>query len=303
MTKKSASKTSPARPSAKPAARASRSDKPLPSTEATAETTIESASHDAGEMAPTSSTRDSERAVKKPSARASASSPGDVASPEETEETADACEQVEDPTEAQDPAIEAAARETATHLVEHSDAAAVTYHADRLGDEDAAVDAMSSRVLDHLVTEKPELLIPVIDRLAHAVVSSASRRAVRTAANALPSMARVAPAKVARQLPILTDGFESASEPGKHGLVCTFAALCTASVAYQKRLEPVLDTALSTAPPEKLLGWAEIILPALKGEPHARARDVVQERLPTMARSTAQPIAAFLGVRLRPTQR
>lgn len=199
--------------------------------------------------------------------------------------------------------FDATAREFAERLILQNDPVALQLVAEQLSHALPATEIHASRVIDFVVADKPELLVPVIDRLAQAILGKEARRSVQTAAHALPIMARVAPAKVARQLPALTDGFASASESGKHGLVCTFAALCTASVAYQKRLEPVLDTALSTAPAEKLLGWAEIILPALKGEPHARARDVVEDRLPAMPRATAQPIAAFLGVRLRPTQR
>src|SRR5690606_11670644 len=101
-------------------------------------------------------------------------------------------------------------------------------------------------------------------------------------------------------LPSLTEGFTEASDIGKDGLVATFAALCTASVAYQKRLEPVLELALSSAEPKTLQRWTEIVLPSLKGEPHARARAVVEERLNHIPRQHAQPIAAFLGIKLRP---
>ena len=85
----------------------------------------------------------------------------------------------------------------------------------------------------------------------------------------------------------------------KTTLVKTFAALCTASVAYQKRLEPVLTTALNGADGKTLLAWTQIVLPALKGEPHARARAVVEGRLNLIPRSYAQQIADFLGIKLR----
>jgi hypothetical protein len=113
-------------------------------------------------------------------------------------------------------------------------------------------------------------------------------------------MARLAPARVARHLPMLTDRFAEASDVGKDGLVSTFAALCTASVAYQKRLEPVLELALSSADPKTLQRWTETVLPSLKGEPHARARAVVEDRLHQIPRLNAQPIATFLGIKLRP---
>ena len=103
----------------------------------------------------------------------------------------------------------------------------------------------------------------------------------------------------ARQLEVLKGSFEEASDVGKDGLVKTFAALCTASVAYQKRLEPVLTLALDGADGKTLLAWSQIVLPALKGEPHARARAVVEGRLDLIPRSYAQQIADFLGIKLR----
>ena len=81
------------------------------------------------------------------------------------------------------------------------------------------------------------------------------------------------------------------------------AALCVASVAYQKRLEPVLTEALAGADGKTLLRWTQAILPALKGEPHARARAVVEGRLDLLQKPIAQPIADFLGIKLRPRPR
>ena len=91
----------------------------------------------------------------------------------------------------------------------------------------------------------------------------------------------------------------AASPAGKDGLVRTFAALCSASVAYQKRLEPVLDLALGQADAKTLVRWTEIVLPALKGEPHARARAVVEGRVGELPRPVAQKLAEFLGIKLR----
>jgi hypothetical protein len=155
------------------------------------------------------------------------------------------------------------------------------------------------KVLDDVLAAKPDLLTGLVDRFV-TLVASPHKRTVQTAAAALPVMARLAPARVARHLQALTERFPACSETGKDGLVSTFAALCMASVAYQKRLEPVLELALSSADPKSLQRWAEIILPSLKGEPHARARAVVENRLPSMPRPLAQPIATFLGIKLRP---
>ena len=57
--------------------------------------------------------------------------------------------------------------------------------------------------------------------------------------------------------------------------------------------------ALAGAEPKTLLRWTELVLPALKGEPHAQARAVVEQRLPDVPRPQAEKIAEFLGIRLR----
>jgi hypothetical protein len=156
----------------------------------------------------------------------------------------------------------------------------------------------SSRVLSEVIAEKPELVVPLVAKFAKGI-SSSNKRVVQTSAEALPAIARIAPARVARQLDVLKGSFEQANDVGKDGLVKTFAALCTASVAYQKRLEPVLTTALNGADGKTLFAWTQIVLPALKGEPHARARAVVEGRLNLIPRSYAQQIADFLGIKLR----
>ena len=127
-------------------------------------------------------------------------------------------------------------------------------------------------------------------------------RAVQAGAHALPVLARVAPAKVARHLEKLRGSFDSASETGKEGMVRTFVALCLASVAYQKRVVDVLERALAGAEPRTLQRWTEIVLPALKGEPHAQARAVVEQRLPEIPRPLAEKIGEFLGIKLRPSR-
>ena len=156
----------------------------------------------------------------------------------------------------------------------------------------------SARVLSEVIVEKPELVVPLVAKFAKGI-SSANKRVVQTSAEALPAIARIAPARVARQLDVLKGSFEEANDVGKDGLVRTFAALCTASVAYQKRLEPVLTVALNGADGKTLLNWSQIVLPALKGEPHARARAVVEGRLDLIPRAYAQQIADFLGIKLR----
>ncbi|MEM7136358.1 MAG: hypothetical protein AAF500_07265 [Myxococcota bacterium] len=156
----------------------------------------------------------------------------------------------------------------------------------------------SARVLSEVLAERPELVVPLVAKFAKGI-SSPNKRVVQTSAEALPAIARIAPARVARQLDILKSSFEEANDVGKDGLVRTFAALCTASVAYQKRLEPVLTLALNGADGKTLFAWSQIVLPALKGEPHARARAVVEGRLNLIPRAHAQQIADFLGIKLR----
>jgi len=168
----------------------------------------------------------------------------------------------------------------------------------QLVDDRPATATQAARVLEEVLAIKPEMLVTIIDRFVTGVLGE-NARVVQTCAAALPHMARLAPARVARHLQLLTDSFSAASPLGKDGLVRTFAALCSASVAYQKRLEPVLDLALGQADPKTLVRWTEIVLPALKGEPHARARSVVEARVADLPRPIAQKLADFLGIKLR----
>lgn len=195
-------------------------------------------------------------------------------------------------------AVQALAQE----LIAASDTQAVLRHAIALEDDREATANQAARLIEALAEAKPELLVPLIERFARLLISK-NRRVVASAAAALAPLSRIAPAKVAKQLPLLTQNWEATTEEGKDGLVRTFAGLCTASVAYQKRLEPALARALGDAEPKLLIRWTEIVLPALKGEPHARARAVVEERLPIIPRPQAQKIADFLGIKLRPLMR
>lgn len=177
--------------------------------------------------------------------------------------------------------------------------AAVAGYAEQLFNERSAGAPAAARAIDQLLQQKPESLVPLIDKLTTGILG-ANRRLVQTAAEALPVLTRLAPARVARQLDRLKAAFANTSPVGQDGLVRTFAALCTASVAYQKRLEPVLTFALEHADGKVLQRWTETILPALKGEPHARARAVVESRLYIIPRPMAQKLADFLGIKLRP---
>ncbi|MFW5875138.1 MAG: hypothetical protein ACOCXM_00245 [Myxococcota bacterium] len=173
---------------------------------------------------------------------------------------------------------------------------------EQLLDTRSTTATQAARVLHETVTRKPELVVGLVDRFVKGLRSK-NKRVVQTSADALPAIAKVSPARVARHLDVLTTSFDAVSDTGKDGLVRTFANLCSASVAYQKRLEPVLTKALGQAEGKTLLAWTESVLPALKGEPHARARAVVESRLHKIPRSVAQPIADLLGVKLRPNVR
>src|SRR5262249_40933878 len=145
------------------------------------------------------------------------------------------------------------------------------------------------------------LCAPHIERFVRLLMSE-NARVVQTSAHALPALARVAPAKVARHLDRLRAGYDEASDVAKEGMVRTFVALCIASVAYQRRVVDVLEKALLGVEPKTLVRWTELVLPALKGEPHAQARAVVEQRLYEIPRQQAEKIAEFLGVKLRPSR-
>jgi hypothetical protein len=183
-------------------------------------------------------------------------------------------------------------------LADESPQSKIAEHGETMMEGPRTAATQSARVLGEIIGARPELVVPLVAKFARGV-SSSNKRVVQTSAEALPAIARIAPARVARQLDVLKGSFEEANDVGKDGLVKTFAALCTASVAYQKRLEPVLTLALDGADGKTLLAWSQIVLPALKGEPHARARAVVEGRLDLIPRSYAQQIADFLGIKLR----
>ena len=191
-----------------------------------------------------------------------------------------------------------AASEVAARVLAGEDEKTIADLGDDLVSGKKSVAAQAARVLDEILEKQPESVVPIIDRFAKAIGAPAKRPA-QSAANALPQMARVAPARVARHLPRLKESFDGATAAGKDGLIRTFAGLCTASVAYQKRLEDVLNKGLREADAKTLITWTEVVLPALKGEPHARARATVEGRLGRIPKVHAQKIADFLGIKLR----
>jgi hypothetical protein len=174
----------------------------------------------------------------------------------------------------------------------------VSHYAKALDDDNPNAAAVGARVIEELAGLKPELCAPHIERLVRGLWSQ-HPRVVQTASVALPMLGKVAPAKVARHLERLQVGFEAGSEAAKDGIVRTLVALCLASVAYQRRVVDVLERALSGAEPKTLQRWTEVVLPALKGEPHAQARSAVERRLPDLPRPIAEKIAEQLGIKLR----
>lgn len=200
------------------------------------------------------------------------------------------------------PPAKRGAAKVAAELIASGDSQGVQQHAAALEDSVERTASNSARVLQEVAEQKPEMVVPIIERFAR-LLTSDNPRVVQTCASALPPLSRVAPAKVAKQLNTLTGNWEKTNAVGRDGLVRAFAGLCTASVAYQKRLEPALARALRDADPKTLFTWTEVVLPALKGEPHARARAVVEDRLYRIPRPQAQLIADFLGVKLRPLMR
>jgi len=118
----------------------------------------------------------------------------------------------------------------AQELIAANDAQAVLRHAVALEDERETAANHAARLMQELAELKPELLVPLIERFAR-LVANKNKRVVTTSASALAPLSRIAPAKVAKQLPVLTQNWEHTTEEGKDGLVRTFAGLCTASVA------------------------------------------------------------------------
>jgi hypothetical protein len=238
----------------------------------------------------------------KPHAAANvAPTPGDATDATETvsgaeHEASDAAQPARIPS--QRPSAGAAA--VANEIVAGTAARGIDHYVRALVDPKESVWTQAARVVEETANQKPELLAPHIERMV-AALGSDHTRVAQCAAHVLPQLARVAPAKVAKHLKTMQASFAAASEIARDGLVHTFVALCLASVIYQKRLIESFEQALREADAKILPRWVELILPALKGEPYAQARGVVEKRLadPELARPTAQRVADLIGVKLR----
>jgi hypothetical protein len=198
----------------------------------------------------------------------------------------------------------AGASGTAHDIVAGTAAHGVDLYVRALADDKESTVGQAARVLEEVADLKPELLAGHIERLI-ASLCGPQARASTCAAHVLPLVSRVAPAKVAKHLDGMLAAFDAGTETAQDGLVRTFVALCTASVTYQKKLISVLERALQRADDKTLARWAQLVLPALKGEPHAQARAVVDKRLadPGLPRPSAQRVADVLGIKLRPLPR
>jgi predicted negative regulator of RcsB-dependent stress response len=184
---------------------------------------------------------------------------------------------------------------------EHGVAHGVAHYVNLLAHADEAAATQGARAVEAFAEQKPDLLAPHIEALVAGLYAEHAN-VVHAAAAALPVLARVVPAKVAKQLPALVAQVDAAPSSAKDALLRTFVGLCLASVTYQRRLIDVFQRALQKADDTLLPDWSAVILPALKGEPYALARGVVEARLsdPDLPRPLAQRIADQLGIKLRP---
>ncbi|MBW2191632.1 MAG: hypothetical protein JRG93_19000 [Deltaproteobacteria bacterium] len=112
-------------------------------------------------------------------------------------------------------------------LADESPQSKIAEHGETMMEGPRTAATQSARVLSEIIAAKSELVVPLVAKFARGI-SSSNKRVVQASAEALPAIARIAPARVARQLDVLKSSFEEASDVGKDGLVRTFAALCTA---------------------------------------------------------------------------
>lgn len=167
-----------------------------------------------------------------------------------------------------------------------------------LSDSRTTTAVEAARVTEVIAETSPAHLSSHVEELC-ALLLNERKRVVQASARALPRITKVAPAKVAKHLQTLDTSFDDGIDAAKDGIIRTITALCIASVAYQKRVEPLIHRALNGADGKVLLEWSKILLPALKGEPHANAREVVESMLNRIPREQAQKIAEVLNIRLR----
>lgn len=158
--------------------------------------------------------------------------------------------------------------------------------------------SQAARVVEETIVQQPSLGAPHIGKLVE-LLDSPHPRVVQALDTALPALGRVAPAKVAKRMTALRAHFDQGDAPVRDVVIKTLIALCAASVAYQRRVLDVFLRGIAEAPAASLLDWVPSLLPILKGEPYAEARDRVEARLPALPAREAQALAEHLGIRLR----
>ena len=183
-------------------------------------------------------------------------------------------------------------------VVEDADENAIDDYLESMGQDTQAADR-AARVLEQIARQKPALLAPYIKRLVPLLYSGRDRVA-NACGIALFELTQVAPAKVAKQLGVFRERFDSASDAARNGTMHIFVGLCRASVTYQRRLQDVLERAVIEVSPQWLLPWAEQLLPTLKGEPYAEVRAHIAARLSELPMPQAQKLANVLGFSKRP---
>ena len=158
----------------------------------------------------------------------------------------------------------------------------------------------AAQVVEQVANTAPALFAPHVPSLLD-LLSAEPGAVSQVSARTLVQLTRVAPAKVAKHLDRLRSLFESGPSSTRDGTLQIFIGLCRASVVYQKRLIDVLERALSEADPPTLTRWASLVLPALKGQPHFQARELLETRLRQLSGKPAEQLADLLGVPPRVT--
>ncbi|QQR90150.1 MAG: hypothetical protein IPJ88_18755 [Myxococcales bacterium] len=188
----------------------------------------------------------------------------------------------------------------AEQIVESGDKVAMKSLADDLIVSSTAKINHAAEILDLVLAKKIELGASIADALVKALLGK-NRKASSMALVRLPELARSAPAKVAKHLALLQSAFETSPSTVQEGIVQIYITLCTASITYQRKLEKTFHKLMENANDKQLLCWAESLLPALKGEPHASTRSIVEARIPELSKSNAKKLADILGIKLRPS--
>lgn len=195
---------------------------------------------------------------------------------------------------------EAPAQATADEIAENNDKEAIKALADDLIATSTAKVNHAAEVIDAVLEKNIELGVHIADALVRALIGK-NRKAAAMAQSRLPELSRNAPAKVAKHLAMLQNAFKDASAAVQDGIVEIYLVLCHASITYQRKLEQSFHELMRNANDKQLLVWAEIILPVLKGEPHASTREIIEARIPELTKNNAKKLADILGIKLRPS--